>query len=121
MSPTLPSCRCGFAAGTRRPLSMQARHVAAPARARTPFCVQAKISKAADFRDLSQEQISEEVQKLKRELFDLRVKQKTRQVSDCTPGVPGAAWRCVPPLLLTRCNSSPPCRNSSLATSQPPS
>ena len=45
----------------------------------------AKLSKAADFRGLSQEQIHEQVQAAKRELFDLRMKQKTKQVR--------ASWR----------------------------
>ncbi len=79
LSPTLSSCsRCSFAAG--RPLSLQHGHPVLAARSRTPLCVEAKRSKAADFRSLSQGDIKAEVEKAKRELFDLRVKQKTRQV-----------------------------------------
>lgn len=77
LSPTLPCTRCAFAG---RPLSLQTRQMAAPAQSRTPLTVEAKRSKAADFRGLSQEQIKEQVQAAKRELFDLRVKQRTKQV-----------------------------------------
>jgi large subunit ribosomal protein L29 len=38
-----------------------------------------KAPKAAEFRSFSVEQIDEEVQKSKRALFDLRLKQRTRQ------------------------------------------
>jgi len=38
-----------------------------------------KPTKASEFRSLSAEQIEQEVATAKRELFDLRVKQKTRQ------------------------------------------
>ena len=76
VSPTLESSRCSLAG---RPLRQQ---MAAPAsaRCRTPLAVTAKLSKAADFRGLSQEQINEQVQAAKRELFDLRIKQRTKQV-----------------------------------------
>ena len=39
-----------------------------------------KPSKAADLRSLSDEELSAEVYKSKRAMFDLRVAQKTRQV-----------------------------------------
>lgn len=78
MSPTLPGSRCAFTAG--RTVSLQHRHPALAARSRTPLCVEAKRSKAADFRGLSQEQIAEQVDQAKRELFILRFKQKTREV-----------------------------------------
>lgn len=42
--------------------------------------VQAKLSKAADFRSLSLEDIAKQVEDGKRDLFDLRCKQKARQV-----------------------------------------
>lgn len=76
VSPTLQCSRCSF---TGRPLRQQ---MAAPAsaRCRTPLAVTAKLSQAADFRGLSQEQIHEQVQAAKRELFDLRIKQRTKQV-----------------------------------------
>lgn len=41
--------------------------------------VQAKLSKAADFRSLSLEDIAKQVEDGKRDLFDLRCKQKARQ------------------------------------------
>lgn len=75
VSPTLQCNRCSFAG---RPLRQQMASPA-PARCRTPLAVMAKLSKAADFRGLSQEQIHEQVQTAKRELFDLRIKQKTKQ------------------------------------------
>ena len=37
------------------------------------------LSKMSDLRDLSTEEIDSEIQKLKRELFDLRFQQATRQ------------------------------------------
>ena len=53
----------------------------------------AKPPRAADFRGLSREQIEEEVTAAKRALFDLRVKQRTRQVS-CHPLLqPHASWQ----------------------------
>jgi Ribosomal L29 protein len=76
MSPTLQCSRCSFAGQSLR------KQMAAPAsaRCRTPLAVEAKRSKAADFRGLSQEQIQEQVQEAKRGLFDLRIKQRTKQV-----------------------------------------
>lgn len=53
--------------------------IARPQLARS-VSVQAKGTKAADFRSMTIEQIDEEVQKCKRELLTLRIKQRTRQV-----------------------------------------
>lgn len=38
------------------------------------------LSKAADFRELSEEEITAEIAKVKRDLFDLRFKKATRQM-----------------------------------------
>lgn len=65
-------------AGTSQPRQLHSAG-RAPAVVRCLVLAMAKPTKAAEFRGLSAEQIDQEVATAKRALFDLRLKQKTRQ------------------------------------------
>lgn len=86
MRANLAGMQSCYLCGSAAPLPHRARLVPGHARPRAALVAMAKPSKAADLRGLSEEEISAEVYKCKRALFDLRVAQKTRQASaHCTP------------------------------------
>ena len=64
--------------GARIQASVQPRSVSARV---SSVVVEAKKTKAAEFRGMTAEQIDAEVEKCRRALLDLRFKQRTRQVS----------------------------------------
>ena len=81
MRANLAGMQSCYLCGSAAPLPHRARLATGHARPRAAVLAMAKPSKAADMRGLSEEEISAEVYKCKRALFDLRVAQKTRQAS----------------------------------------
>ena len=81
------------ATSVRRDRVSLARVVAAEEAAPAPAPAdRRKPSRAADFRSLNDSQIDEEVQKSKRELFNLRIAQRTKQVSGEGPAHLWLEW-----------------------------
>ena len=81
MRANLAGMQSCYLCGSAAPLPHGTRLAPGHARPRAAVVAMAKPSKAADLRGLSEEEISAEVYKCKRALFDLRVAQKTRQAS----------------------------------------
>ncbi len=81
MSTPLSMQRCSCAQSLhRQPLSAlnQQRLTRRP---RVATCVEAKRGKADDYRDLSQDEIAQQVDEAKRDLLQLRIQQKMKTVS----------------------------------------
>lgn len=86
------SCPSVHPACTARRNSLKLTRVVAAEEAAPAPAEKRKPSKAADFRSLNDSQIDEEVQKSKRELFNLRIAQRTKQVSGIWPGHSWFLW-----------------------------